>query len=63
MENPQVKAAITRLEKNINSCTIPIGLLHQYLPSVAETVIAGKIGKDTASIIKENVCNCIRTYY
>lgn len=62
MDVPEVKQALERLIRNIDSLKIPIGLLHQYLPVQADEIIAGKLECSAAAIIKENVCLCLRTY-
>lgn len=62
MEIPTVKQSLTRLIQNINSIDIPIGILHQYLPTQADEIIAQQLKCTAESLIKENICLCLRSY-
>ena len=52
----ELKGVITKLFKNIDSCTVPLGLLHQFLPAAYEDYVTGQIGKTS----RELVYSCIR---
>lgn len=62
MDIPAVKESLDLLIRNFDSLDVPVGLIHQYLPAQADSIIAGKLGKTAEDLIKENVCYVLRTY-
>ncbi len=62
LEDEQIKAAMARLVANVNTKTIPFGLISQYFPAQKDAAIAR--GTITAEwLIKERIRDVIRTYY
>lgn len=59
---PEVKEAVTRMIKNLNSVKIPLTLLSQYMPVQYTKVRNGQLENVPTSLIKDRVVNCIDDY-
>jgi D-tagatose-1,6-bisphosphate aldolase subunit GatZ/KbaZ len=62
LDRPRVDAAIKLLLENVNASPLSFGLLYQYFPRQAESIIAGKLDKSAEALLKEQVCYILRTY-
>lgn len=58
----ELKNVIARLFENIDGCTIPLGLLHQFLPLAYEDYVAGKIGKTSKELVYSYIRHVMMDY-
>jgi D-tagatose-1,6-bisphosphate aldolase subunit GatZ/KbaZ len=63
LEEDAIKESIRRLIANIDAKTLPFGLTSQYFPAQKEAILARGGRADAAWLIKERVCDVIKTYY
>ncbi len=62
LEDSEIISAISRLITNINSASLPFGLISQFFPNQKERVLANN-GRTTAeTLIKEHIKDVIDTY-
>lgn len=59
---PEVKEAVYRMIKNLNTVKIPQTLISQYMPVQYTKVRNGQLENNPASLIKDRVVNCIDEY-
>ena len=59
---PKVKEAIKKLFDNIDSLNIPMGLLHQYMPTQYKKVRDGRLKLKAKELVKDAVVNVIDDY-
>ena len=62
MQNPAVVKAINKLFKNINSTHVPLGLLHQYMPTQYIKVRDGVLKRQAEELVKDKVVEAIEDY-
>jgi len=59
---PGVCAAIATLQKNINTLHIPLGLLHQHFPFVAERAANSSMFVDSTELIERTIMETVAQY-
>ena len=59
---PEVKEAVGKMLRNLNTVKIPLTLLSQYMPIQYTKVRNRQIDNDPVSLIKDRVVNCIDEY-
>ncbi len=59
---PEVQAAINKLFENIDSVHIPLGLLHQFMPTQYIKVRNGKLAMEARELVKDKVVECVENY-
>jgi len=62
LPNEEVKKSIDRLFINLQSTTIPLTLISQYMPIQYTKVRSGLLKNDPVSLAKDRVINCIDEY-
>jgi D-tagatose-1,6-bisphosphate aldolase subunit GatZ/KbaZ len=60
--NKRVAKAIDRLISNLRSVDIPLTLISQFMPIQYTKIISGSLKKDSESLLKDRVVNCIDDY-
>lgn len=62
LSNAQVQKAINQLFRNFDKITIPLNLMHQYMPNQYEKVIRGELKNDARLLVYEAVLEVVATY-
>lgn len=60
--DPDIQAAIRKLCDNLDAVHIPLGLLHQYMPTQYIKVRDGKLSTKAMELVKEQVVDRIEDY-
>ena len=60
--DPDIQAAIRKLCNNLDAVHIPLGLLHQYMPTQYIKVRDGKLSTKAMELVKEQVVDRIEDY-
>ena len=59
---PEVKNAMAKLFKNFNSTSIPMWVLHQYMPVQYERIGEGKLAVDAKEIVIDFIADVVDGY-
>ncbi len=62
LETPEVRAAIARLMRNLETQSIPLGLLFQYFPRQASQVVSQTLKPDARILLKTQIQYVLRDY-
>ncbi len=62
LPDPNVQKSIERMLQNLNTETIPLSLLSEYMPIQYSKVRNGKLTNNPISLLKDRVVNCIDDY-
>jgi D-tagatose-1,6-bisphosphate aldolase subunit GatZ/KbaZ len=60
--DPEVCRARERLISNLRAREIPLPLLSQYFPAQAPRVLGGTLSADPEALVKDRVCDVLRSY-
>jgi len=62
LSNAQVQKAIDQLFHNFDKITIPLNLMHQYMPNQYEKVIHGELKNEARLLVYDAVLEVVATY-
>lgn len=62
LADKSIDQAINKLFENLRTTTIPLGMLHQYMPLQYVKVRDGKLSSDPKELAKDNVVSVIEDY-
>lgn len=60
---PEAKAAVARLEANLNSGNWPLPLVSQYLPDCASALASGDLPMTCGDVVSYRVAEALKPYY
>ena len=62
MARPEIEAAISKLFDNIDSFSIPMGMIKQYMPEQFIKVREGKLKVEAKELVKDKIVNMVEDY-